>query len=297
MTITIEKAQSQAAELCLTILTDAGLIGDNLITKLPAARDAILECLPKMYAVCRQVEGETGKNMYLVSKAVVQMFGRGKWADHNEMMGRVEAAFRALIVEEVEVEVVHFEIKPEMGRDAGVRRFNAKGQTHEKSEILTDGEWKASALTVGEVRTMLSFGSAFKVEAPVVTVEVTEPATATPVDPAVAALVQVAKDSQEGLNNRLHHYQSRICALSLDKLNEFIIVSRMGCIAYEVVNGSLIPCKDLIFAPGSMDEVELSEGLPPHMTVQKRIHAMQEVIDRSKEALKQIEHFLKGVAL
>ncbi|MGL4352079.1 MAG: hypothetical protein ACRDC7_10915 [Aeromonas veronii] len=97
---TITQAQAQAANLCLTVLTDAGLIGDNLVTKLPAARAAIMACLPKMYAACRQVEAETGKNMHRVHIAVMQMYGRAKWADHDKMMDAVEAGLRALIVEE-----------------------------------------------------------------------------------------------------------------------------------------------------------------------------------------------------
>lgn len=102
--IELKKAEAQAAQLCLTILTDAGLIGENLVTKLRDAQQAILACLPKMYAACNQVEKETGKNMFRVSEAVVQMFSRAKWADHDAMMTRVEALLVAFVEEAPAVE-------------------------------------------------------------------------------------------------------------------------------------------------------------------------------------------------
>ncbi|ANZ52229.1 hypothetical protein Ahp2_47 [Aeromonas phage Ahp2] len=110
--IELKKAEAQAAQLCLTILTDAGLIGENLVTKLRDAQQAILACLPKMYAACNQVEKETGKNMFRVSEAVVQMFSRAKWADHDAMMTRVEALLVAF-VEEVKEEAPAVEEKVE----------------------------------------------------------------------------------------------------------------------------------------------------------------------------------------
>lgn len=95
--IELIQAEAKAADLCLTILTDAGLIGENLVTKLRDAQQAILACLPKMYAACNVVEKETGKNMYRVAEVVVQMFSRAKWADHDAMMTRVEALLVAFV--------------------------------------------------------------------------------------------------------------------------------------------------------------------------------------------------------
>ncbi|MGL4755940.1 MAG: hypothetical protein ACRCXB_26580 [Aeromonadaceae bacterium] len=109
---TLTQAQATAAKLCLKILTDAGLIGENLVTKLRDAQQAIGECLPKMYAACREVENDTGKNMFLVSEVVVQMFSRAKWADHDAMMNRVESGFRAMVEEALKVQAVQVEVAP-----------------------------------------------------------------------------------------------------------------------------------------------------------------------------------------
>lgn len=361
MTITIEQAQSQAAEICLTILTDAGLIGENLITKLPAARAAILEALPKMYAACRQVEGDTRKNMFLVSEVVSQMFGRAKWADHDKMMDAVEAGLKALVLEAQEEVLETQEAEASEAMEETVRngvegmtvRINTLTQFlhHEASpehleEYLITSELGTVAFTPEpssetafaphpdlryapgfkrEFAAMEMAGQTYKVtkrrdaiqevidstrqalaqcekwledreaKAAAVTVEVTEEATHPTADP-LAGLIQSAKDSRDSLNDRLYYYQSRICALPLDKLNEFIIVSRTEGVAYDASSGSLTPCQDLIFAPGSTDEVGLWEGLPENLKVQKRIHAMQDVIDRSKKAMKQVERFLEGEA-
>lgn len=96
------RAQANAAQLCLTILRDAGLIGDNLLTKLADTRTAILEVLGKMYQVCNEGEEFTGESLELVRNTVTQLYGRAKWADHDAMMDMVEGAFEHFIQEHAE---------------------------------------------------------------------------------------------------------------------------------------------------------------------------------------------------
>ncbi|MGL4755240.1 MAG: hypothetical protein ACRCXB_23010 [Aeromonadaceae bacterium] len=97
--IELIQAQAQAAKQCIAILTEAQLIGSELVSKLPAARAAILSSLPKLYAVCKEVERTTGKNMYRVSSAICNMYARAKWADHDKMMDAVEADLVAFVSE------------------------------------------------------------------------------------------------------------------------------------------------------------------------------------------------------
>ena len=93
------KAKAAAAQLCLDILAANGLIGEELVTKLAAARAAILESLPKMYAACNAIEKQTGKNMFQVCEVVVQVYARAKWVDHDAMMTKVEALLVAFVEE------------------------------------------------------------------------------------------------------------------------------------------------------------------------------------------------------
>ncbi|MGL4355679.1 MAG: hypothetical protein ACRCTP_17740 [Aeromonas popoffii] len=96
------RAQANAAQLCLTILRDAGLIGPNKLTKLGETRAAILEVLGKMYQVCNEGEEFTGECLERVRNTVTQLYGRAKWADHNAMMDMVEGAFERFIQEHME---------------------------------------------------------------------------------------------------------------------------------------------------------------------------------------------------
>ncbi|APU00775.1 hypothetical protein [Aeromonas phage Asp37] len=98
----LTKAQSQAAQECLTILTDAKLIGSDLLTKMAECRTAILETLPKAYQSINAVEESTGENLDKVRNAVTNMYGRGKWADHDAMMNMVEGALESFIQEHME---------------------------------------------------------------------------------------------------------------------------------------------------------------------------------------------------
>lgn len=96
------RAQANAAQLCLTILADAGLIGSNKLTKLGDTRAAILEVLGKMYKVCNEGEEFTGECLERVRNTVTQLYGRAKWADHNAMMDMVEGAFEHYIQQHME---------------------------------------------------------------------------------------------------------------------------------------------------------------------------------------------------
>ncbi|APU00439.1 hypothetical protein [Aeromonas phage 3] len=98
----LTKAQSQAAQECLTILTDAKLIGSDLLTKLTECRETILAALPKMYQSINAVEASTGENLDKVRNAVTNMYGRAKWADHDAMMNMVEGALESFIQEHME---------------------------------------------------------------------------------------------------------------------------------------------------------------------------------------------------
>ncbi|AWH15026.1 hypothetical protein [Aeromonas phage 85AhydR10PP] len=99
------KAQAEAAQQCLTILRDAGLIGDNLLTKLADTRTAILEVLGKMYQVCNKGEEATGESLERVRNTVTQLYGRAKWADHDAMMDMVEGALEHFIKEAKETTI------------------------------------------------------------------------------------------------------------------------------------------------------------------------------------------------
>lgn len=99
------KAQAQAAQQCLTILRDAGLIGTDLLTKLADTRAAILEVLGKMYQVCNKGEEETGESLECVRNTITQLYGRAKWADHDAMMDMVEGALEHFIKEAKETTI------------------------------------------------------------------------------------------------------------------------------------------------------------------------------------------------
>lgn len=102
---TLVSAQGTAAQTVITLLTEARLIGSNKHTKLNAARESILEVLPKLYAELNRIEQVTRKNMYNVVMAVSNMHGRAKWADHDNMMSILEAALEGFIAEAATVEV------------------------------------------------------------------------------------------------------------------------------------------------------------------------------------------------
>lgn len=98
-TYTLVSAQGIAAQSMLNMLHDAKLIGDDQHTKLNAARESILEVLPKLYAELNRMGKVTGRSMVNVKMAVMQMYGRSRWADHNQMMAILEAALERFVEE------------------------------------------------------------------------------------------------------------------------------------------------------------------------------------------------------
>lgn len=101
-TYTMVSAQASTAQNVLTMLSDARLIGPHKHTKLTEARQAILEVLPKLYAELNRMEKVTGKNMFRVSEAVTNMYGRASWVSHNDMMSLLEGTLEAFIGEYTE---------------------------------------------------------------------------------------------------------------------------------------------------------------------------------------------------
>lgn len=93
------QAQATAASLCLDILTASQLIGDDLVSKLPAARAAILEALPKAYAAINAVEADTGEDLSKVRDTISNLYGRSKWADHDNMMDMVQGAMESMVAD------------------------------------------------------------------------------------------------------------------------------------------------------------------------------------------------------
>lgn len=102
---TLVTAQGTAAQSILTMLADARLIGSDKHTKLNEARNAILEVLPKLYAELNRMEKATRKNLWNVYRAIMKMYGRARWADHNQMMSILESTLEAYI-EDAMAEVI-----------------------------------------------------------------------------------------------------------------------------------------------------------------------------------------------
>lgn len=60
----------------------------------------------------------------------------------------------------------YFEIWDALGCGSAVRRCDLDADPSALSEILVGGEWQSAGVTVGEARTMISFGAAHIVDAP-----------------------------------------------------------------------------------------------------------------------------------
>ncbi|QIZ02651.1 hypothetical protein AhyVDH1_046 [Aeromonas phage AhyVDH1] len=63
-------------------------------------------------------------------------------------------------------EWVYFQCKATSGWDLNIRRIRSAADVSDRSEALVNGSWEASRLTLGEMRTMIAFGSAEFVDAP-----------------------------------------------------------------------------------------------------------------------------------
>lgn len=63
-------------------------------------------------------------------------------------------------------EWVYFQCKPTFGWDVNIRRVRTNADVYGATEVLINGSWEASRLTLGEMRTMIAFGSAEFVDAP-----------------------------------------------------------------------------------------------------------------------------------
>ncbi|MGL5093710.1 MAG: hypothetical protein ACRC8B_22880 [Aeromonas sobria] len=73
-------------------------------------------------------------------------------------------------------EWAHFQCLPSSGRALNVRRINVECEATDKTQILIDGQWEESGVTLQELRHMVAFGEAEWVEAP--KLKMTKPAPA-----------------------------------------------------------------------------------------------------------------------
>ncbi|QIZ02652.1 hypothetical protein AhyVDH1_047 [Aeromonas phage AhyVDH1] len=246
------QAQAKAASLCLDILTASQLIGDDLVSKLPAARDAILEALPKAYAAINAVAVDTGEDVSKVRNAISSMYGRSKWADHDAMMDMVQGALESMVADAQKVVAVA-PVEPSTAMGDATYREMEQGLKEEIEAIEPVAEAVANY------------------------------------NPAIVAM---AKDSKQGLEVRITKLGNALNTLSEADLEQFLIVSPLVAVAYGLIDGRYSSHTDLTIAPGFQTEQEALEVCGPNHVVKTRREALTEALMSSKEAYSKLREYL-----
>ncbi|AWH14547.1 hypothetical protein [Aeromonas phage 13AhydR10PP] len=335
MTMTKQiKAQAEAAQQCLTILRDAGLIGDNLLTKLADTRTAILEVLGKMYQVCNKGEEATGESLERVRNTITQLYGRAKWTDHDAMMDMVEGALEHFIQEAKETVAEVATVYCKSVDSLSTYRFKADADDSEFAEYFAaDYRWHTGSITVGEWRDGLERGFAVLTnehgceiteEAPIKPAKVCPElgpecrgcpdcgavmgdatyqemfGEEAPLKPAKVELTEeikaVARNSIKGLTIRVAELTKGIEEMPEDLGKEWLIVSALGTIAYEPFQGALRPALRMEKAIGFKGMLDAHAAAPQDVQVMRRIDALKAVLHSSQEALSKMQEVMGGEA-
>ncbi|MGL5215834.1 MAG: hypothetical protein ACRC8R_11960 [Aeromonas hydrophila] len=306
----LTKAQAKAAQLCLDILTKAGLIGDELITKLPAAREAILEALPKAYSSIREVEEDAGVNLDTVRNSVCQMYGRNKWADHDAMMDTVEGLLNGFVADgykvasPVSVEVTEPATTtpakpsacPTFGAecrgcpDCSAVMGDATYQEMEqglKEEVELIEEVGDTTMETTQPEPEIDMGMDTPSTKPAPTPGNDEPVYLEPSE----EVINTAKESVKGLKVRIENLEKAL-ENGGQSMKEFIIVSQLGSVGYELIRGEWKATADLINMTG-FETMEMAlEACPAWLCAQGRGVAIADNLHHSKAALEQLTEHL-----
>lgn len=303
----LTKAQAKAAQLCLDILTKAGLIGDELITKLPAAREAILEALPKAYSSIREVEEDAGVNLDTVRNAVCQMYGRNKWADHDAMMDTVEGLLKGFVADGLKVSApveVAVTEQPTAQRSA-CPTFGAECRgCPDCSAVMGDATYQEMEQALKEEVELIEEVGDITMETTQPEPEIdmgmdipsTKPAPAPGNDEPVylepsEEVINTAKESVQGLRIRIESMEKAL-ENGGERLKDFIIVSRLGSVGYELIRGEWAATADLTNVAGFETLDMALESCPVWLCPQERGIAIADNLHHSKAALEQLTEHL-----